>query len=1374
MIRDASELSADKQEWVRVLRRFIQESEHSEDIFERLKIAITDTFGETEFDAESWKYILNRSWIYNRQLDKQLGLGEDERDVRQGRREAARAYLLVKKSPRDPDSSVEPTGKDRVIVFPEGRVAWKLRARQAWAWVNYCKHAKTNTVTTFGTAQKNGLLNRPDFATQLVEDIFRFLEHQETDPDGASESSDTTVGRGFSEDFGTERKPSQILAEGLHESSENSLEAPAVVPNSGPAASDVQRLLAYSRSYVGVLEQNVLGGHDRNLREDNPADAYIVRDIEADLLAKIRSGDVHHVLIDGEAGHGKSSLLWHISSILESGGHPALVVSATWLLAAGDQPPLLSPEDIVEALSALSNGPRTPILLFDTADVLLHTQNLIMQTQDLIRKVIGIGAQIIATVRPREKSRLRELFSTHITLTHYSDGEMEKAVLALMRRNLPQLEPSLGIELIRQAHTRGLPMLDILRSPLLSGILFELSNGDLPGLDLDVTGLYQRYWNHRVRDDMRNNSLPSHAQDLRPIAGYLGLAMLIEAIPELDRDVAENLIEEIKDPQKLPHGTPGQLSTLSSRGVVVLTDSRYRFPHQTLFEFAAAQGLRSRGGAKEIRRLTKIMIDERPHDLFTGAVLEQLLILSAKERHLQPVVGQAIAALLASDNHGLRTVAVIGWVHLPGADIDSDRFITGLDEDSVNRLVNHLPQVQHRDPWYVTDLLRKTWRYHRETNHRKIIECIHRFSLRFPAQIVELCRDEEIVGYTMTYQRRSLHKPRYLIDLILALTDEDPAYVKRQIMTLMKILPQISDCAKLYELMTTLPSLIQDAEFSTALERTGTEIEHRFSRSSHTELRLSAARFFHAHIAHAFAEDPVNSWYEYAQKTLNLVGPRYPNFPLGVRLFSIVIYCSQQTDTAYLRRLLTPLFNAEPINGPLYIDGPFLRPILCFDAQAALVVHQFLEEKLRNGLPTSQNTEVTGAQSWAMTARTTLSHPDIPAHLNSRIHTQIPGYEPSWWTHPHYLMSLLPSAARGGNTDAKRALRSLVQKPESLDPSKRRALLKAAALHHELDEEVAEATVSLMIQAQALGSLKTLSNSYSGRVAICRHLDTILDLISRRIYNTSSSETAIDLWQTLLSSGIVTCTNKQVTDALSVVRSPKAKSALVRILPEAVTGDTAAMTSALAQLVKEVPQLLPDATEPTVTQNSHVVNELIDSARISYRGILAMRADPTDWDVFFSLVKTPRKAGSTAHQFDTNRYIDVRVYLASLLTNKETPRTEVLQHLVVAASFLASDAFTPQQQKSASKYLSPPAKTLLNYLSPTESFHALKNLNSFPSVLAETLISHQITGSGAPDVERLLANGELKDNLVRFATKRLRTRREAGFHPLTELREPPQ
>lgn len=108
------------------------------------------------------------------------------------------------------------------------------------------------------------------------------------------------------------------------------------------------------------------------------------------------------VIVNAEPGYGKSTLLWSLARTLSD--HDTVLpvlISAAWLLADGDQAPLLSETAMIEELTAMTADHRVVVLL-DTADILLHSESTRMRTLILLSQLSDNGIRWCAASRPLE------------------------------------------------------------------------------------------------------------------------------------------------------------------------------------------------------------------------------------------------------------------------------------------------------------------------------------------------------------------------------------------------------------------------------------------------------------------------------------------------------------------------------------------------------------------------------------------------------------------------------------------------------------------------------------------------------------------------------------------------------------------------------------------------------------------------------------------------------------------------------------------------------------------------------------------------------------------------------------------------------------
>lgn len=371
-------------------------------------------------------------------------------------------------------------------------------------------------------------------------------------------------------------------------------------------------------------------------RGDFAAGLYVYRDVEPDLLARLRSGATDPQLVVGEPGSGKSSLLWGLATTLLAEGREVFAVKAAWLRKAGGR--LVSGGTVARALRA--TGPRTTLLV-DTADLVVHDTEGLVELVTIVDAARAAGASVAVTSRPAEAQLLPGTW-TRVRLRDYDavdrDGgpsEFERAVAAHSVTYCPSVESARTmVARLVEAVARWQPLGVLAVRPLTMRMLFELyAPSEIPP-NVDVTGLNQQFWIDRVYRDRRVWSrrppLASADRDLRPTAMRLALEMLANGTPEVlplsgsyDPVRAADFLDDV--------------GLLVERGVGEWSDHggerAFRFFHQTFFEFAAAQALLDGLGADALDLLAE-RIRARPDDYFTLAVFEQTWLCAWQDAKL--------------------------------------------------------------------------------------------------------------------------------------------------------------------------------------------------------------------------------------------------------------------------------------------------------------------------------------------------------------------------------------------------------------------------------------------------------------------------------------------------------------------------------------------------------------------------------------------------------------------------------------------------------------------------------------------------------------------------------------------------------------------
>ncbi|MGB3171506.1 MAG: hypothetical protein WBB62_18920, partial [Rhodococcus sp. (in: high G+C Gram-positive bacteria)] len=440
-------------------------------------------------------------------------------------------------------------------------------------------------------------------------------------------------------------------------------------------------------------------------------DWYVRRDIESALLDRTLELGSEPQIIVGEAGHGKSTLLCSLHRELRRHQRFPLLVSATWLQRGDDGTYVTSSEDIVSAISTQPGA----ILLLDTADLLLHSPSARHEVIDLVDELARAGVPVVLTTRPQEGQSLPPNLGHRVTLGSYSrDIELPAAIGSLIAEfsDAGSVVPADPVAAIASARARGLLVDDVCTSPLLLRLLFSLAAPQFPHLELDVTGLYNLFWSRRVITDHRcGPNVPADGHgNLASTAGFLAIAMLALGTPEPRVEVLVRRAAQAATSSG--HGIDEaalheHVRTLSRRGVLIATEDRVRFLHQTFFEFAAAQGLAARGAEAELPRLIE-RITATPDDLFLGAVVEQTLVILGADPLARPTVRACCRTLLDSAHPHLVAIAMTAWAHHPSILELTGDVVAPVTDDLLRRFLRTLPRV-HSPSASVADRLYELW-----------------------------------------------------------------------------------------------------------------------------------------------------------------------------------------------------------------------------------------------------------------------------------------------------------------------------------------------------------------------------------------------------------------------------------------------------------------------------------------------------------------------------------------------------------------------------------------------------------------------------------------------------------------------------------------
>ncbi|NJK31966.1 MAG: helix-turn-helix domain-containing protein [Deltaproteobacteria bacterium] len=521
-------------------------------------------------------------------------------------------------------------------------------------------------------------------------------------------------------------------------------DAPAGVaplsPTSSPLPLGSSERLGFERPLPTNLNSPLMRmrNHGRTAREDADhvhagrtldasdavtlADVYVERAIEGQLVTSLidPSGPHTPILVVGEAGVGKTSLLWSIARRLDK-----IPNIDPWLVKASVLRDL-DQELLAEAIAASQAEQMRPILLLDTVDLLLHGEGHREHLLAHLSLAESSNCKVVMTCRAREATQwLPKRYRKNATLPlgNYAKEELQAALHNYVQHFHAHETPRTRAQFCEKLAARveeDYWMGEICKHPLTLRMLFVLYASDQIPITIDATKLYEEYWERRVRTDQRAGEIApvSGAPDLAPAAEWLALKMLADGGTTLATARARDLLRR-KD---LP---VGHIDGLISRGICAESDDEtLDFFHQTFFEHAAARGMISRLNNKGLLMLDYRREPKRAHgsrddspgaqsnNLLVTAVLEHaLLIASSGSQLLRSTADQVLARFLDSSDVTHRSAAIAAYARLRVAPAASVRHASQALTDTkvADRFIGLVPSVPAARKVELFDHLVEIW-----------------------------------------------------------------------------------------------------------------------------------------------------------------------------------------------------------------------------------------------------------------------------------------------------------------------------------------------------------------------------------------------------------------------------------------------------------------------------------------------------------------------------------------------------------------------------------------------------------------------------------------------------------------------------------------
>lgn len=939
-------------------------------------------------------------------------------------------------------------------------------------------------------------------------------------------------------------------------------------------ASDVRELLEASDNYA------------RDVRID--ADLHIERTVELELFdAVTNSRMASPFALVGEAGSGKTTLLCSLHRRLSNleGVEPVLV-PATSLIRAG------SADMITGPFRDLSRSGRKPFLLLDTADLMLHDQAGKDLLHRLINAVHAAGHVGVYSTRPQEAAGLTHDRLWRWDLKRYDDPELSRAVTALVAHYRLEVHATEAIAKVRDATARELPAADVCRSPLLLRLLFDLSTSGLPEFnDLDVTSLYLDYWKRRVVRDARverdTKMRPLAENNLTEVAGCTGIGLLALGLPETPEEglvrTTASAVGRSADQAALQEA----LEVLTERGVLVHSGAGVGFFHQTMFEFAAAQGLLDRHSPADIGILAD-RTSRHGGDLFVGAVLEQVLVLCGARPLLRAAACDAVHTLLEADSQAVQAIGAVAWAHHPALLEHPVAALRKAGPAALQRAISKLPSIAGKTPADIVDQLMILWQANEEADSRTaVLQSFSRLALRAPEQVGEALHDLDLLQAIRNSDSSELRSA--LLDVLLATT---PHTIKLLQSAALLLIEQSSDPVpdELTFFADNWSILGEPGLFKRIVDAfvgAGGDL-HRaqpaFAHLNAAEWQRNGAwnenEKWKAFVQGIRADDPAK---EIVSRTLHLRAIERFTIQLDDDRVSTAVDCLLDWPDDELRE---------------FVRTTVLPNILRSGSRAADVLVTAAKTSLK------QLREYNGSCTRTSLLLDALAQADLPRGL---LYEVLPLRVPDWNSHER-LLRLAPLAADHGHPTAQRFVEQLRRNERALSDAELDTFFSTRAMHMVKTNEVFDAVIAITLASGRIEDLTTTIRSYGrDKEQVCRHTPALLQRFRTFMAGADEQQaTGVQFLAELMSHIDFAMPWPELRSILDQVNDPALLAQLITSLwHQAPIGDVTEQLGWLGEFV----EVRPGAKTPVARPRGSAVDTAVAGAAATAMVYLLIRSE---------------------------------------------------------------------------------------------------------------------------------------------------------------------
>ncbi|TFI43034.1 hypothetical protein E4P29_12395 [Rhodococcus sp. 1R11] len=1020
---------------------------------------------------------------------------------------------------------------------------------------------------------------------------------------------------------------------------------------------------------------------------------YVERDIEVALVQQLLSPGIEPRIIVGEAGHGKSTLLWSLHRTLTTLGRNPLLLSATWLQSGTDGIRNASLDDVVSAVVSQPDS----ILLLDTTDLMLHSPAARHHVIDLVETLSRAHVPVVMTTRPLEGQSLPTNLGHKISLGPYSSkSELPIAITALTDEfvDLDSVRPAHPVAAIQSARARGALVEDVCTSPLLLRLLFSLSAPYFPHLELDVTGLYNLFWCRRIVSDHRAGAdlPPDDADDLSATTGFLAIALLALGTLEPPVDVLIRWTTQVAASADRTYDAAvlrRHVRTLTRRGVLVTTHNRVRFLHRTFFEFAAAQGLAARGADGELPRLVE-RAGRVPDDLLVGAVVEQTLIVLGADVMARTIVRASCRSLIGTEHPQHISSVMTVWAHHPDLLELTDDMVAVLTDEQLRRFLRTLPRV-HGHSTSVAEHLYRLW-VRRPELRPEITTTAAYLAGRDPHTIANLVSRTAMyadLAAARTHYLRSSSEP---LTLLRYLTPAAPNVVRDAILSVIEGLSERSTeadkdsvrksahtVARYVQMVAEFWDALVDNLFLVRLEDSAIEMQAHSNPRDVEIIRRAMGAVVAADILRGRLEnDWTGRWFHWVGEVcadLERRGSeRDPTADAHLTAVGMALrHIDEPHHVGLVEATLATLFSLSGPTAPHRLADVFSREVLATPSFARTSLTATLSVLLHDHLPVDDRNPGPGPAIWAAVTRQMLSDPSVPAEvIRDIVSMTIHRYasDRRLFTSGDYLVALAPVAIVWGEPTAITAADHLSRVDAVAGPGPRAAevfldhsLLRA----HQRPELLVRAALAIAHRLGRPQAVADLLRHQNNHTALRAHAPFLQRWTEQLITGTHDSQAAgAGMLRILLRHDMIRPSVDLLAAWLEQATSVEGTALLLRTI--GTCSRRADSSTVAADLLSKfiTTSITP---KPTVSPRTQQVSPpmVVDAARDALLQTIAR--SPTSfadqWPTVYTLTFAPRSSGKTDAE-------GVRLLARFLRTEAETGTLDdALAHLAMTWSALS-------------------------------------------------------------------------------------------------------